>query len=348
MYADEWGGLPSRVFLRGLDADLPRFVDQFAGPALCADQRAGELTLEMANAVGLPAGIPVAVGALDAHLGAVGAGVRPGTLVKILGTSSCDITVWPANRRLGDIEGLCGIVPGSVLPGSHGLEAGQSAVGDIFHWFAHHFGGERDAEAAHRRLTAQAKAVAPGQSGLCALDWNNGNRSVLVDPLLTGLLVGQTLHTTAAEVYRALLEATAFGARAIVDRFEEHGVRIRAIIACGGIAERNPLALQILADVLDRPLGLARSAQSCALGAAICGAVVGGAFRSIPAAQARLTGTQSTVFRPRRAAVAVYEELFEVYRRLHDAFGTQRRDIDLHGVMKRLIAVRNRERRGTS
>ena len=353
MFHPDWGGLPKKAFLRRLDPELPRFADTFGDQVLPSDRVAGHLTTDMANRVGLPAGIPVAVGALDAHMGAIGSGVKPGTLVKIIGTSTCDITVWPLDERLPDIPGLCGIVPGSVLPDAYGLEAGQSAVGDIFNWFVKHLAGagvgagpagNRDP---HVRLTQTAEQLAPGASGLLALDWNNGNRTVLVDPHLGGLLVGQTLHTTDAEVYRALIEATAFGALTIIRRFEEFGVAVREIVNCGGIAEKNPLVMQIYADVTNRPMKLSRSAESCALGAAICGAVAGGRFRSVAAAQRRLTGTKSTVYRPRKAAVAVYRELYALYTQLHDAFGGSgdRSAGGLQNVMKDLIALRQRTRR---
>ena len=289
----------------------------------------------------------MAVGAFDAHMGAVGAGVKPDVLVKILGTSACDITVWPLDRHLPDIPGLCGIVPGSVIAGTYGLEAGQSAVGDIFNWFVKHLtpahhdeGGDR-----HGNLTRDAERLEPGASGLLALDWNNGNRTILVDPLLTGLLVGQTLHTTAAEVYRALIEATAFGALTIINRFEEYGVAVKEVVNCGGIAEKNPMVMQIYADVTNRPMKVSRSAQTCALGAAIFGAVAGGAYPNVPAAQARMTGTKDVVYRPRPAAVATYADLYRLYRCLHDAFGVPDTREPLHGVMKELIAIRNRVRR---
>jgi L-ribulokinase len=181
----------------------------------------------------------------------VGSGITPGVLVKIIGTSTCDITVWPNTENLADIPGLCGIVNGSVLPGYFGLEAGQSAVGDIFNWFVNYIqpGG---GAGTHAKLTQGAAKLQPGESGLLALDWNNGNRTILVDQRLTGLLVGQTLYTTPAEIYRALIEATAFGALAIINRFEEYGVKIGQIVNCGGIAEKNPLVMQIYADVTGR------------------------------------------------------------------------------------------------
>src|SRR5208283_2219245 len=217
-----------------------------------------------------------AVGAFDAHLGAVGSGVAPGILVKIIGTSTCDITVWPNTEKLADVPGLCGIVDGSVLPGYFGLEAGQSAVGDIFNWFVNYLQPGGSKLGSHEELTRGAAKLRPGESGLLALDWNNGNRTVLVDQRLTGLLLGQTLYTTPAEIYRALIEATAFGALAIINRFEEYGVQIRQVVNCGGIAEKNPLVMQIYADVTGRPMKVSRSAQTCALGAAIAGAVVAG------------------------------------------------------------------------
>ena len=350
MYHEAWGGLPRKDFLRRLDPELVRVAEHYADRAVASDQQAGKLTAEMAQKVGLPAGIPVAVGAFDAHMGAVGAGVKPGTLVKIIGTSTCDITVWPTDKPLEDIPGLCGIVPGSVLPGMYGLEAGQSAVGDIFHWFVKHLASadSTDGQDPHARLTREAEQLLPGASGLMALDWNNGNRTILVDPLLTGLVLGQTLHTTAAEMYRALIEATAFGALTIIKRFEEYGVQVKEVVNCGGIAEKNPMVMQIYADVCNRPMKVSRSAQTCALGAAIFGAVAAGAYRTVPAAQRKMTGTKPTVYRPRKAAAATYAELYGLYRQLHDAFGTTGYKGQLYNVMKDLIAIRNRVRRGDS
>lgn len=348
MYHDQWGGLPSKRFLARLDPELVPLRDRYAPKAIPADQKAGELAAQIAKRVGLPAGLPVAVGAFDAHTGAVGAGIKPGTLVKIIGTSTCDMMVAPLDRDLPDIPGLCGIVPGSIVPGMYGLEAGQSAVGDIFNWFAGHlapapFTRKGDA---HANLTREAEKLKPGQSGLLALDWNNGNRTILVDPLLTGMLVGQTLHTTAAEVYRTLVEATAFGALVIIKRFEEYGVPVRDVVNCGGIAEKNPFVMQIYADVCNRPMKISRSAQTCALGSAIFGAVVGGAYKTTEQAEQRMTGVKREVYRPRKAAAAVYAELYELYRTLHDAFGTTASKNKLYNVMKKLIAIRDRVRKG--
>ncbi len=345
LYHDDWGGLPSKAFLRGLDPALAELRDRFAAPAMAADQSAGGLTPEIAKKVGLPAGIPVAMGAIDAHLGAVGAGIKPGTLVKIIGTSTCDMLVVPFEEELADIQGVCGIVPGSIVPGMHGIEAGQSAVGDIFNWCTKHLTPKAyDKGDAHANLTEAAAALKPGESGLLALDWNNGNRNVLVDPLLTGLLVGQTLHTTAPEIYRALVEATAFGALTIINRIEEYGVKVKEVLNCGGIAEKNPFVMQIYADVCNRPMKISRSPQTCALGAAIFGAVVGKVYKNTQAAQCKMTGVKDTVYRPNKAAAKVYAELYKQYMVLHDAFGTPNTPAGLDRVMKELIAIRDRAR----
>ncbi|MHC4403482.1 MAG: ribulokinase [Planctomycetota bacterium] len=348
MYNDQWGGLPSKRFLARLDPGLSTLRDRYVEQALPADRTAGELTADLAKRVGLPPGLPVALGAFDAHTGAVGAGIKPGTLVKIIGTSTCDMMVVPLDQDLPDIPGLCGIVPGSIIPGMYGLEAGQSAVGDIFNWFASYLAPKQHTAKGdpHANLTREADKLKPGESGLLALDWNNGNRTILVDPLLTGLLIGQTLHTTAAEVYRALVEATAFGALTIIKRFEEYGAGVRDVINCGGIAEKNPFVMQIYADVTGRPMKISRSAQTCALGAAIFGAVVGGAYRTTERAQQRMTGVKRQVYRPRKAAAQAYARLYDLYRALHDAFGTTGYKGRLHHVMKDLIAVRDRVRKG--
>ena len=185
----------------------------------------------------------------------------------------------------------------------------------------------------------------PGESGLLALDWNNGNRTILVDQRLTGLLLGQTLYTTPAEFYRALIEATAFGALTIINRFEEYGVKVKQVVNCGGIAEKNPLVMQIYADVTGRPMKVSRSAQTCALGSAIAGAVVAGAHPDFSSAQKAMTGLKPRVFTPRPAAHAVYKDLYLLYRKLHDAFGTTEWNGNLHDVMKRLLEIRNRARK---
>jgi len=345
MYNDAWGGYPDAKFLAKLDPQLGELRARLRPRAFAIDQSVGGLTAEWAERTGLPAGIPVAVGAFDAHLGGVGSGIAPGTLVKIIGTSTCDMMVVPVGQKLADVPGLCGIVKGSILPRYYGLEAGQSAVGDIFNWFVNYLQPGGAKSGSHEALTAGAAKLQPGESGLLALDWNNGNRTILVDQRLTGLLLGQTLYTTPTEIYRALIEATAFGALTIINRFEEYGVKVRQVVNCGGIAEKNPVVMQIYADVTGRPMKVSRSAQTCALGAAIAGAVVAGAHRDFAAAQKSMTGLKPRVFQPNPRANEVYRQLYPLYRKLHDAFGTSTWKGNLHDVMKQLLEIRGRVRR---
>jgi len=345
MYNDNWGGYPDAEFLGALDPKLGELRARLRPKAFAIDKSVGGLTADWARRTGLPAGIPVAVGAFDAHLGGVGSGIAPGALMKIIGTSTCDMMVAPVGQPLADIPGLCGIVNGSILPGYYGLEAGQSAVGDIFNWFVNYIqpGGKK--LGSHEELTAAAAELLPGESGLLALDWNNGNRTILVDQRLTGLLLGQTLYTTPAEIYRALIEATAFGALTIINRFEEYGVKVGQVVNCGGIAEKNPVVMQIYADVTGRPMKISRSAQTCALGAAIAGAVVAGAYPDYASAQKAMTGLKPRVFKPNPKANAVYHELYVLYKQLHDAFGTKEWNGNLYDVMKQLIEIRSRARK---
>ena len=347
MYSATWGGLPDKAFLARLDPRLAGLRDRLYDHAYPADRPAGPLCAAWAEALGLRAGIPVAMGGFDAHYGAVGAGIRTGTFVKIIGTSTCDCALIPGGAALPDIPGICGIVDGSIMPGYFGIEAGQSAVGDLLQWWvAEVCQGD---EGLHATLSAQAERLAPGATGLLALDWNNGNRTVLVDPRLTGLLVGQTLHTTRADVYRALIEATAFGARAIVERLAEGGVPIERVVCCGGIAERNDLFMQTYADVLDRPMLIAGSPQAPALGAAISAAVAAQVYPGFEAAQERMTSLKATRFTPGPAAVPVYDELYGLYRELHDVFGgVPAARADLPSLMKRLLALRERVVRGAA
>lgn len=338
MFNSRWGGMPDAEFLASLDPRLARFSMPLE--TLPIDHPAGRLAKAWADAWELPEGLPVAVGAIDAHLGAVGAGIKTGSLVKIVGTSTCDIMVAKNTMPVPDIPGVCGIVDGSVLPGYIAVEAGQSAVGDIFRWFVADVCQGNDA--LQVKLTAEARRLKPGASGLLALDWNNGNRTILVDPQLTGLLVGMTLHTTRAEIYRALLEATAFGALTIINRIEEYGVPIERVVCCGGIAEKNELFMQIYADVLNRPIFLSRSAQTCALGSAIAGALVGGAYPAIEPAIEAMTGVKRKIYRPIPAHVAVYRELYGQYKILHDAFGVAARHTVLADLMKNLLALKQK------
>jgi L-ribulokinase len=345
MYSEAWGGLPSKPFLAQLDPALADLRDRLYAQAHPADRPAGRLSAEWARTLGLRAGIPVAMGGFDAHYGAIGAGVTGGTFVKIIGTSTCDIAVAPASTAISEIPGICGIVPGSVMPGCYGIEAGQSAVGDILRWWAEVVC--QGDESLHARLSAEAAAQAPGASGLLALDWNNGNRTILVDPRLTGLLLGQTLHTTRAEVYRALIEATAFGARAIIERVLEYGVPIERVVCCGGIPDKNDTFMQIYADVIGMPMLTAGSPQTPALGAAVAAAVAAGSgaggYDRFEEAQAAMTSLGQRSFTPEGDAHGVYDELYALYRELHDAFGgVPAARADLGSLMKRLMALRER------
>jgi L-ribulokinase len=344
MWNAGWGGYPDRKFLAELDPKLGKLRDRLTTRVYSVNRAVGRLTPAWAKKTGLAAGIPVAVGAFDAHLGAIGSGVAAGTLVKIIGTSTCDIAIAANTKKLADIPGLCGIVDGSVLPGYFGLEAGQSAVGDLFNWWINYIQPHGE-KLSHRKLDEEALKLAAGESGLLALDWNNGNRTILVDQRLTGLLVGQSLYTTPAEVYRALVEATAFGALTIINRFEDYGVKISQIVNCGGIAEKSDLTMQIYADVTGRPMKISRSAQTCALGSAIAAAVVAGAYQSYAAAQKKMTGLKPKVYRPNPKAHAVYVELYALYQEMHDAFGTTEWNGNLYDVMKKLIEIRSRIRK---
>jgi len=352
MFNDGWGGYPDAKFLSKLDPKLGKLRETLSEETFTVDVSAGELTEEWAEKLGLPAGIAVAIGAFDAHLGAVGSGIKEETLVKIIGTSTCDMVVAPNDANVADVPGICGIVDGSILPGYFGLEAGQSAVGDIFNWFVNYIqpGGEKTGS--HEALTKKAANLKPGQSGLLALDWNNGNRTILVDQRLTGLLIGQTLHTKPEEIYRALIEATAFGALTIINRFEEYGVKVSEVINCGGIAEKNSLLMQIYADVTGREMKISRSAQSCALGSAIAAAVAGGGHSNFAQAQSAMCGIKDTTYKPIAENHHTYEQLYVLYKQLHDAFGTEgwsgksagRRDLTKGGlanVMKELLDIKD-------
>ena len=342
MYSEAWGGLPPKAFLARLDPKLAALRDRLYDKAWAPGRPAGHLSDGWAGEFGLRPGIVIAMGGFDAHYGAVGSGVRTGTLVKIIGTSTCDCAIAPIADKIADVPGICGIVNGSIMPDYFGIEAGQSAVGDILNWWVRFSQGD---ESLHELMSARAGRLKPGESGLVALDWNNGNRTVLVDPRLTGLLVGQTLHTTPDEVYRALIEATAFGARVIIERMREYGVPIDRVVCCGGIAEKNDLFMQIYADVIGQPMLIAGSPQTPALGSAVSAAVTAGAaaggYASWTEAQDRMTTLKEKRFDPRPEARQVYDKLYGIYRELHDAFGgVAGASHNLGSLMKRLLAVK--------
>jgi len=343
LYSDDWGGLPDKEFLSMLDPKLADLRDRLYEKAHDATASSGNLCAEWAGKLGLPEGIPIAIGEFDVHYGAIGCGVDEGVLVKVIGTSTCDCCVVRADTPVKDIPGICGIVPGAILPGYYGIEAGQSAVGDIFKWWVEGV-CEGDSKL-HAKLTAEAAKQKPGQCGILALDWNNGNRTILVDPMLSGVILGQTLHTTRADIYRALIEATAFGARAILERIGEYGVPVNRIVCAGGIAEKNPMLMQIYADVTGCTMQVAGSSQACALGSAISAAVLAGpakgGHKDFTVAKKAMSSIKKDVaYKPIAANKKVYDQVYSLYRKLHDSFGGIDKSADLSGVMKELIKIR--------
>ena len=300
-----------------------------------SDTRAGTLTTEWAARLGLPQGIAVAVGALDAHMGAVGASVAPGVLTRIMGTSTCDIMV-AEKTEIGDrcIEGICGQVDGSVIPGMVGLEAGQSGFGDIYAWFKRvlefplkEIVGKSDlldeemkerlvAEACNRiipALTAEAEKIPAEESTVIATDWMNGRRTPDANQLLKGTITGLTLGSTAPRIFRALVEATAFGSKAIVDRFRNEGVQIDSVIGIGGIALKSPFVMQTLSDVLNMPIKVCKTDQACALGAAMFAATAAGVYNRVEDAQKAMSSGFAMEYTPNAANAKLYEEIYRKY-----------------------------------
>lgn len=330
-------GYPSPEFLGVLNprlADLER--DKLRGEVLPVGRKAGGLTQEAASRLGLQLGTAVAVSIIDAHAAVPAAGVSgPGKMLVILGTSGCHIVLGEEDVCF---PGIQGVVQDGVLPGYFGYEAGQPATGDILAWYTRHGApaattgeAERRGLTTHELLTERAAALHPGEVGLLALDWWNGNRSVLMDADLTGVLVGLSLDTRPEHIYRALIEGTAFGTRIILENFEQHGVSIQELIAAGGLAERNELLMQIYSDVTGRPLSVTRSGQACALGAAIFGAVAAGStvggYDSLPEAVARMGGVKERTYTPDPVAHLRYTELYRLWQELHGFFGDRERRI---------------------
>lgn len=342
LYAEDWGGLPDKEFLSLLDPKLATLRDRLYEKAYDANESAGSLCAPWAKKLGLPVGIPIAIGEFDVHYGAIGCGVAEGVLVKVIGTSTCDCGVVSADKSVRDIPGICGIVKGAILPGYYGIEAGQSAVGDIFKWWVEVVC--RGDGALHGKLAAEVASHKPGQSGLLALDWNNGNRTILVDQQLTGLLLGQTLYTTQAEIYRALIEATAFGARAILERVKEYGVPVNRIVCAGGIAQKDPMLMQIYADITGCTMQVSGSSQACALGSAVSAAVLAGAHPNFAVAQKKMTSVAPKSYKPNAKSQKVYDQLYGLYRQVHDAFGGLNKNADLSRVMKDLLAIKHAQR----
>lgn len=335
------GAWPGEDFLTALHPDFGDFARRkLAFPLSPPGARAGGLSPQAAEWTGLPEGIAVAVGNIDAHASMAAAkAVTPGRMVLIMGTSACQLT---NAAELAEVNGVSGVVDGGIVPGAWGYEAGQSAVGDIFAWFTETSLPASYAEDAarlgrtpHEHLTALAAGQRVGEHGLVALDWHNGNRSVLEDHELSGVIVGLTLASRPEDVYRALMEATAFGTRTIIEAFEDAGVAVDDLVAAGGLV-RNQLLMQIYADVTGRHLSLVASEQASALGAAIHAAVAAGAHPDLRAASEAMGGIRPDGYRPDPARAAAYDALYAEYRRLHDHFGRGGND-----VLRRLRRMRN-------
>ncbi|MCB9160968.1 MAG: ribulokinase [Caldilineaceae bacterium] len=338
-------GFPGKDFLGALHPDLADVVDtKLSRTILPLGAKAGELTPQAAAWTGLQPGTAVAVANVDAHVTVPAAqAVDPGVMVMIMGTSTCHMVNATERKQ---VPGMCGVVEDGILPGLFGYELGQSGVGDIFAWFVkngvppqYHEEAKRKGVSLHAVLEEHAARRKPGESGLLALDWWNGNRSTLVDVDLSGLLIGATLATTAPEIYRALIEATAFGTRAIIEALTGSGVAVDRIVAAGGLPEKNRMLMQIYADVTNRAFNIVKSAQAAALGAAMHGAVAAGAARGgyedIFAAAEKMGGLKDEVYTPIPANVALYDRLYADYKLLYDYFGRGGND-----VMKRLRALR--------
>ncbi|MNO25536.1 Ribulokinase [compost metagenome] len=338
-------GYPSKEYFKALDPRLENVTDtKLRGEVIPLGTNAGGLTDKMAGVMGLKPGIAVAVGNVDAHAAVPAVGVvSPGKLVMAMGTSICHMLLGTEEKQ---VEGMCGVVEDGIIPGLYGYEAGQSAVGDIFEWYVEESlpGYVKEAAAkegigVHQWLEKEATAYKPGQTGLLALDWWNGNRSVLVDTDLTGMILGMTLLTKPQEVYRTLLEATAFGTRKIVDAFHSNGVAVDALYACGGLPQKNRLLMQIYADVTNREIFVADSKQTPALGAAMFAAVAAGeaagGYDTIIDAAEKMARVKEETFKPIPENVEIYDRLYQEYSKLHDYFGRGEND-----VMKRLKSIK--------
>jgi L-ribulokinase len=332
MWHASWGGLPPEEFLVAISPLLAGLRERLYTETYTSDNSAGGLSAEWAEKLNLKEGIPVAVGAYDAHMGAVGAGIKPGTFVKIIGTSCCDIAVSPKDE-IGEkqVSGICGQVDGSVIPGMIGLEAGQSAYGDIYAWLRDLISwplenllsgklNEKEIKNAAGSilpaLTEKASKISAGNSSLIAIDWLNGRRTPYADQKLKGAILGLTLGTGAPGLFRALIEATAYGAKAIIERFREEDIAINEVVAIGGIPKKSPLVIQILSDVLGMPVKVTKSEQSVALGAAMFGAVASGFYSSAEEAQKGMESGFETVYKPDKDNSYIYNKMYKRYRNL--------------------------------
>lgn len=335
MWNQNWNGFPPNSFFTGIDPLLDGYVDRLNPLTQSSDNAAGELTSEWADKLGLPVGVVVGYGAFDCHLGAVAANVRPGVLTKVMGTSTCDITVVDTSV-LGDtcVPGICGQVDGSVVPGKIGLEAGQSAFGDLYAWYkkillwpAQYLRQTNPGEQSEALLSAmedgvlswlsQAAAELPiGDTDITALDWINGRRTPDASQTVSMAMTGIKMGADAPQLFKALVEATAFGARAITERFQQQGVNIDSVVVIGGISKKSDYVMQTCADVWNCRIDVLASDQSCALGAAIMAAVAAGAYPTVAEAQAVMASPVCKHYLPNQHRVTTYDQLYEKYRRL--------------------------------
>jgi len=338
MWHEDFNGLPEEKFLTTIDPLLAGLRDRLFRDTYACEVCAGTISVEWSNRLGLPAGVKVGTGAFDAHLGAIGGEIKPYQLIKVMGTSTCDMLVSPMNE-VGDklVAGICGQVDGSIIPGMLGLEAGQSAFGDIYAWFGKllmwpvteiissmSWLDETTKDRIHTetadrmitRLSEQAKSLADEETAIVALDWLNGRRTPYANQELKGTISGLTLGSDAPRIFKALVEATAFGSKMINDRFVSEGVRIDGVIAIGGVAKKNPFVMQIVADVLNMPIKVASSDQTCALGSAMAASVMAGVHKDFEAAQKAMGGGFEKVYKPDPVRAKRYEELYVRYKKL--------------------------------
>jgi L-ribulokinase len=340
MWHEDWGGLPPEEFLVKVDQLLEGLRERLYKDTYTSDIPAGFLSKKWAEKLGLPEGIAVTVGAFDPHMGAVGADINEGIFVKVLGTSCCDMAVGPKRKPEKLIAGICGQVDGSIMPGLIGYEAGQSSFGDVYAWFKEILSWPIDSILSRTKLVEkedidklskeikgniirvieeEAAKINPEDTGIIALDWLNGRRTPYADQKLKGAIIGLRLGTTAVETYRALVEATAFGSKAIIDRFIDDGLKVNEVVAIGGIPQKSPLVMQIMADILDMPVKVAASSQAVALGASIFGAVACGYYKSISQAQKKMASSFSVTYYPNGKNVKIYKKIYLKYKKLGSA-----------------------------
>ena len=348
MWHEDWGGLPPEEFLVKVDPLLEGLRERLYKDTYTSDIPAGFLSKKWAEKLGLPEGIAVTVGAFDPHMGAVGADINEGIFVKVLGTSCCDMAVGPKRKPEKLIAGICGQVDGSIIPGLLGYEAGQSSFGDVYAWFKEILSWPVDSILSKTKLVAkediaklleeikgniirvieeEAAKINPEDTGIIALDWLNGRRTPYADQKLKGAIIGLRLGTTAVKTYRALVEATAFGSKAIIDRFIEDGLKVNEVVAIGGIPQKSPLVMQIMADILDMPVKVAASSQAVALGASIFGAVACGYYKSISQAQKKMSSSFSVTYYPNNKNVKIYKKIYLKYKKLGSVLEDILRDL---------------------